>query len=239
MEIRNKVVLITGASAGIGLATARRFGQAGAKLALAARSTDRLETLAHEMQSQGIEAIALTTDLRDPAQIQQAISTTARHYGRIDILINNAGQAVAGTIADLDPDHFHQVIELNVYAPLHAMQAVIPIMRVHGGGIIINVSSMVSKMRIPGLAGYAATKSALNMMSDTARGELANDNIRVISVFPRLTSTDFQQHSLGSQETRRQQRAPHPSVPIDPPEHVAEKILLAAEHEPEEQYMDR
>lgn len=231
--------MITGASAGIGLATARRFAKAGAKLSLVARSTDALEALASELSGQGSEAIAVTADLRDLDQIKRAIETTAKRFGRIDILINNAGQAASGTIAQLEPDHFRQIIELNVMGPLHAMQAVVPIMREHGGGIVINISSMVSKMRIPGLAGYAATKSALNMLSDTARGELEGDNIRVISVFPRLTSTDFQQHSLGNQEQRRQQRAPHPSIPVDPPEHVAEKILFAAEHEPEEQYMDR
>lgn len=187
----------------------------------------------------GADAIAVTADLRDPAQIDRAIRTIARHYGHIDVLINNAGQAAAGTIAELDLDHFRQIVELNVFGPLLAMQAVIPIMREHGDGIIMNVSSMVSKMRIPGLAGYAATKSALNMLSDTARGELAEENIRVITAFPRMTATDFQRHSLGNQELRTRQRAPHPSIPVDSAEHVAEKTLFAAENEPEEQYMDR
>ena len=111
-------------------------------------------------------------------------------------------------------------------------------MRAHGGGIIINVSSMVSKMNLYGLAGYACTKSALNTISDTARDELAQDNIRVISIFPRMTATDFQQHSLGNRDLRRRQRS-NPNVPVDPPEHVAERILAAAINEPEEQYVDR
>jgi NAD(P)-dependent dehydrogenase (short-subunit alcohol dehydrogenase family) len=92
-------------------------------------------------------------------------------------------------------------------------------------------------MHIPGLSAYAATKVALNMLSDTARVELAPDNIRVISVLPRMTATRFRENSLGSSELRRQQRA-NPNVPVDSPEYVAEKILCAAIKEPEEQYMD-
>ena len=138
------------------------------------------------------------------------------------------------------PDHFRQIIDLNIFGPLIAMQAAIPVMRKQGGGIIINVSSMVSKMHIPGLAAYASTKSALNMLSDTARGELASDNIRVITVYPRMTATDFGRNSLGNRQMRQQQRASanRPEVVVDSPEFVAEKILLAVQNEPPEQFMD-
>jgi len=237
MEIRGKVVVVTGASAGIGLATARSFAREGARLALVARSTDALSKLAEELHGEGVEAIAVPADFRDPEQIRGVIAEIERQFGRIDILINNAGQAAAGTIADVSLDDFRQIVELNVYGPLIAMQEVIPIMRREGGGIIINVSSMVSKMHIPGLAAYAATKAALNMISDTARGELAADNIRVITVFPRLTATDFGTHSLGRQKLHSDQRSRY-SGPIDTPEHVAEIIVSAAVDEPEEQYMD-
>jgi NAD(P)-dependent dehydrogenase (short-subunit alcohol dehydrogenase family) len=130
-----------------------------------------------------------------------------QHYGRIDILINNAGQAAAGTVARVSRDSFLRNIELNVFGPLVALQAAVPLMRQGGGGLIINISSMVSKMHIPGLGAYAATKSALNMLSDTARGELAADNVRVITVYPRLTATDFGRNSLGDQRMRQSQRA--------------------------------
>jgi NADP-dependent 3-hydroxy acid dehydrogenase YdfG len=239
MEVRGKVVLITGASAGIGLATARRFGQAGAKLALVARSTDALEALARELAAQGIEAIACTADLRDCAQIQQAISDTVKHFGRIDILINNAGQSALGDVADVDLDYFRQIIDLNILGPVVAIQAAVPIMRKRGGGIIINVSSMVSKMRLHGIGAYAATKAALNMLSDTSRGELESDNIRVISIFPRVTRTDFHRNTLGGQPSDDWLDHLPPSVPVDSAEHVAQRILDAAINEPEEQYMDR
>jgi len=239
MELKDKVVLITGASAGIGLATARSLAAAGAKVVLAARSTDKLTQLADELQRDGHAALVVPTDMRNQAEVAQLVATAVQHYGQIDVLINNAGQAIAGTVAEVDVDQFQQVIELNVFGPIYAMQASVPQMRAQGGGIIINVSSMVSKMHIPGLGGYAATKAALNMLSDTARGELAPDNIRVITVYPRMTATDFGRNSLGNRPMREQQRGnAAPGMVIDSAEYVAEKILEAIQKEPAEQFMD-
>lgn len=182
---------ITGASAGIGLATVRSFAAAGAKLALVARSTDALNHLAKELQSQGIDAVALPADVSDPRQVERVIEETVRRFGRLDVVINNVGQAVVGKVADLNPDDFRKILDLNVLGPLVAMQSAIPVMREQGGGLIINISSVVSKMHIGGLGAYAATKAALNMISDTARDELASNQIRVITVYPRSTATDF------------------------------------------------
>jgi NADP-dependent 3-hydroxy acid dehydrogenase YdfG len=236
MDVRQKVVLITGASAGIGLATAHRFAAEGAKLAMVARSADKLAEVAEQVRGQGGEAIALPADVRDPAQVKTAVKETMRYFGRLDVLINNAGQAAAGTVASVSPDDFRQIIDLNVFGPLYAMQAAIPIMREQGGGIIVNVSSMVSKMHIPGLGAYAATKVALNMLSDTARGELEDDHISVVTVYPRMTATDFGRNSLGNRDMRRQQRQVAPTP--DSADFVAERILLAVKNEPSEQYMD-
>jgi short-subunit dehydrogenase len=239
MDIKGKVALITGASMGIGMSTARLFALNGARVALAARSTDKLQALADELHMQGFESFVVPTNMCVPAAVKKMVDDVCDHYGRIDILINNAGQAASGTIVEVSSADFHQVIELNVFGPLHAMQAAIPGMRQQGGGLIINISSMVSKMHIPGLGAYAATKSALNMLSDTARGELAADNIRVITVYPRLTSTDFGKNSLGNRQVHHQQRMSAPSaMQSDTPEWVAEKILLAAQNEPAEQFMD-
>jgi short-subunit dehydrogenase len=240
MDISGKVTIITGASAGIGLVTARRFAATGAKLALVARSADKLATLAEELRQQGHEAFPWAVDMRNPAAVKQMIEEVFQRYGRIDILINNAGQAAAGTVAEVNPDDYHQIIELNVFGPLYAIQAVVPKMRQGGGGLIINISSMVSKMRIPGLAAYASTKSALNMLSDTARVELAADNIRVVTVYPRLTATDFGKNSLGDSRVRQSQRAPRPeAMAADSPDLVAAKILEAAQKEPDDQFMDK
>jgi short-subunit dehydrogenase len=239
MDVYGKVVIITGASMGIGLSTARIFANAGSKVVLVARSSDKLQALAAELHSQGHDVLVLVTDMRDPAAVNQMINQACEHYGRIDILINNAGQACAGRVADVSPADFQKIIDLNVIGPLHAIQAAVPKMRQNGGGLIINISSMVSKMAIPGLGTYAATKTALNMLSDTARSELAPENIRVITVYPRMTSTDFGRNSIGNRETRQQQRSTGGSnIVVDTPEWVAEKILAAALNEPKEQFMD-
>lgn len=239
MDILGKVSIITGASGGIDLATARRFAAEGAKVVLAARSTDKLTAVAEEFRRQGHEALPVPTDMRNPVAVEQLIERTFQHYGRIDLLINNAGQSAAGTVAEMKVDDFRKILDLNVLGVLYAMQAVVPKMRQGGGGVIINVSSMVSKMHIPGLAAYAATKAALNMLTETARLELAPENIRVITVYPRMTATDFGKNSLGDLQVRQRQRAgASGSTVVDSPEFVAGKILEAVRKEPAEQYMD-
>ena len=134
MDVSDKVVVITGASAGIGLVTARRFASAGAKVVLVARSTDKLTALAEELRSQGHKALPITTDMRDKGAVTRMIEQALQHYGKIDILINNAGQAAAGAVAEVDSDDFRKILELNVFGALYAMQAVVPKMRKAGGG---------------------------------------------------------------------------------------------------------
>jgi short-subunit dehydrogenase len=240
MDIQDKVVIITGASQGIGLATAKLLASHGAKVVLAARSADLLEQAASELQQQGAEVLPVPTDMRDEAQIKHMVDLTLQRFGRVDVLINNAGQSVAGRIAELDLDDFRQIVELNLVGVISAIQAVLPAMRRQGGGMILNISSMTSKMNIPGLAGYASTKAALNLITQTARVELASENIRVITVLPRTTETNFGKNALGDQQMRQRQRsavAEHRIV-VDSPEYVAERILLAIQEEPAEQYMD-
>lgn len=240
MEIRDKVAIVTGASPGIGTATVMELARAGARLVLAARSADMLSRLAGSLNAEGHEAIAVPTDMRDPAQVQAMVQAARKKFARVDILINNAGQAAAGLVADVALSDFRQIIELNVYGPLLAMQAVIPLMKEAGGGVIVNISSMVSKLHIPGLGAYAATKAALNLLSETARYELENDMIKVITMFPRTTATDFGKNSIGNQGLRQRQRnAASGSVPVDLPEAVAKKIVEAITGELAEQYMDR
>lgn len=236
MDIPGKVVIITGASAGIGRATAKRFAAEGAKVVLAARTADKLTALAAELHNQHHEALAVPTDMRDKTEVINLIDKTVERFGRIDILINNAGQSAAGNVADVAPDHFRTIFLLNVFGPLYAIQAAVPKMRAKGGGLIINISSMVSRMNIPGLGAYAATKCALNMLSDTARVELESEKIRVITVYPRTTDTDFGKNALGNQQLRLFQRGSAPVV--DSADHVAGKILEAAQREPPEQFVE-
>jgi short-subunit dehydrogenase len=238
MDLKDKVILITGASMGIGEVTARQLIPYGPKLALAARSIDKLDALASDLQSRRTEALAIPTDLRDPDSIKAMVDATVSKFGRVDVLINNAGQAIAGTIADVNMADLRQIYELNIFAVIEAMQAVIPVMRQQGGGIIANVSSMTSRMNLPGLAGYASTKAALNLLTQTAHTELAPDNIRVLLVLPRLTATDSGKNSLGNRAMRSQQRGNAGERRGDPPELVADKIIQALVEERPEQFMD-
>jgi short-subunit dehydrogenase len=234
MDIAGKVVLITGASGGIGLSTARLFAQKGAKVALAARSTEKLQKIVAELP----DAIAIPTDMRDENAIEHMVEQTRQHYGRIDVLINNAGQGLHTPVEKMDIAQYRSVFELNVVGVIVAMQAVIPLMREQGGGLIINISSGTSKIpieRMRFVGPYASTKYALNALSLIARSELAQDNIRVGVVYPGVTATDFAQNSAnGPRETPNRPG----TMPVDSPEYVAEKILQAVNSEEAEVYAD-
>ena len=219
---------------GIGAATAREFVRAGAKVALAARSAAELEALAQELGA--ANAIAIPTDVTDCNAVDALIQKTLTHYGTIDILVNNAGVGLAGPVATVSADEFQQIFAINVLGPLYAIQAAVPHMRRPGGGLIINVSSMVSKLTIPTIGGYRATKMALNALSDNARIELARDNIRVITVLPGQTATDFFRNTISA--TDRSGRPPGRGTP-DTPELVARRIVAGARSEPREVFMSR
>jgi short-subunit dehydrogenase len=199
MEIKDKVIVITGASEGIGAATARYLGSLGAKIVLAARTTEKLEQVMNEIPG----AVSIQTDMTKPNDIANLLDKTVEHFGRIDVLINNAGRSITGPIETLDIEGYKAIFELNVIGPLRAMEHVIPIMRKQGGGMILNISSGVSKQYIPTLGGYASTKYALNAISLTARTELAPEHIVVCVMHPGLTSTEFGNHSVQSNNTAR------------------------------------
>lgn len=243
MDVQDKVVIITGASAGIGLATARLFAEHGAKVALAARSSDKLNALAEELRTQSAEVFVIPTDMRDQTAVRAMIDAVHTHFGRVDILINNAGQAVLAPVEQINVEQYQQIIELNLFGVLYAMQGVIPLMRAQGGGLILNISSSVSKMAIPNIGAYASTKYALNGLTLTARNELAPDNIRVCLMHPGRTATEFGKNALsdpGAGSTV--QPGGSTSAALQPPdtaEMVAAKILEAAHNEPVEQFMDQ
>ncbi len=239
MTISDRVAIVTGASAGIGRATAARLSASGARVALAARSASRLEELSSQLRRAGGQALVVPTDMRVPEQVTRMVEETFSHFGRLDILVNDAGQSLAGTVEEVSVEDYLSIVQLNLFGPLLAMQAAIPKMRRGEGGVIVNVSSMTSRMHIPALGTYASTKAALNVLSETARFELERDNIRVITVLPRMTDTDFGRNALGSPEIRRRQRSTGASsAPVDSAEFVAGRILWAIEQEPPELTME-
>lgn len=230
MEIKDKVVIITGASQGIGLATAKVLTEKGAKVVLAARSADALKELEKGLPG----SLAIPTDIRKSGDIDHLVSGTIERYGRIDILINNAGQGMYGPVETIDVEKYKEVVELNVYGPLRAMEAAIPHMRRQGGGMILNISSLVSKNYFPNLAAYASTKYALNALSLTARQELAKDNIVVSVMHPKMTATNFGKNAVGARPDFGDRPAP---PQVDTAEAVAEKIVQLIESEEAEAKM--
>jgi hypothetical protein len=187
-KLANKVVLITGASSGIGAAIARLFAHEGALVALSARSAGKLQTLA---SSVGSNAFSVPADITDPAQVRGMVETTVERFGRIDILVNNAGVGMYAPVATMQPEDFAQVVNTNWLGPVYAIQSAVPHMRKQGGGQIINVSSVAGKVAIPWMGAYCSTKFALNALSDALRLELARDRIQVISVCPGRIATPF------------------------------------------------
>lgn len=187
MNVSDKVVIVTGASSGIGAATARLLSQRGAQVVLAARRAERLRGLEAELP----RSLAVVADVSQPEQIERLVGATVERYGRVDVLVNNAGQGLHVPIEQITLEDYGAIMALNVYGPLLLMQAVLPHMRRQGGGTIVNISSGTTKIALPGVAAYASTKAALNMLSQVARAELAADNITVTLVYPYLTETEF------------------------------------------------
>ncbi len=193
MRIDKSVFVVTGASSGIGLATAKALAARGGKVALVARSGDVLDRLAAELP----DSVAIVADMTDFGSVRAAVARTLDHYGRIDGLVNNAGRSYAAAVADIEPEAFEEIFRLNVLGPIVAMQAVIPAMRAQGGGAIVNVNSGTAFMTIPGYSVYSASKRALLGFSLTARMELEKDGIVVGEVYPFVTATNFGRNRMG------------------------------------------
>lgn len=228
MDPRDRVVIITGASSGIGAATARCFAAAGAHLVLAARSQEALTQMAADLP----QALAVPTDVSDPEACTRLVERAVATYGQVDILINNAGIGLTGPVTRLARADLERVLAVDLLGPIWLTQAVVPVMRAGGRGQIINVSSVLAVQPLPFLGGYAAAKAALEQISNALRIELHGSGIAVTVVRPGTTRTDFNQRRLGRGRERR--RIAPPGVP---PEVVARTILRAARAEPRLAYV--
>ncbi len=192
-EILNKVVIITGASSGLGEATAKRLAASGAKLMLAARREDRLKELVAAIASSGGTATYLVTDVTDRAQVEALAKETLNTYGRIDVLVNNAGLMPLSPLDQLKVEEWDKMIDVNIKGVLYGIAAVLPMMRQQKSGHIINVSSVAGHKVFPGSAVYCATKFAVRAISEGLRlesnGEIRSTNISPGAVATELTST--------------------------------------------------
>jgi short-subunit dehydrogenase len=222
MQIKDRVFVVTGASSGIGLATAIALSERGGKVALLARNVDTLKKLSQQLPG----SLPVAADMTHFDHLRRAVRAVHEHYGRIDGLINNAGRSYAASIEEIDPALFDEIFHLNVLGPIVAMQAVIPTMRSQGGGSIVNINSGTSFMTIPQYSVYSASKRALLGFSLTARAELEKDRIVVSEIYPFITATNFGHNRMGKPV------AGGPSANYadgDKPEFVAGLVLQAIE----------
>ena len=192
-EIQNKVVIITGASSGLGEATAKRLAASGAKLMLGARREDRLKELVAAIAQTGGTANYLVTDVTDRAQVEALAKQTLSTYGRIDVLINNAGLMPLSPLDQIKVEEWDQMIDVNIKGVLYGIAAVLPTMRQQKSGHIINLSSVAGHKVFPGAAVYCATKYAVRAISEGLRlesnGEIRSTNISPGAIATELTST--------------------------------------------------
>lgn len=224
MNVKDRVIIVTGASSGIGLATARLLAGQGAKLALVARSKDKLDKLSREL----VGSIAVPADMARVDEIKAMVKRTVEHFGHVDVLVNNAGQGYDSAVENIDVGVFRRIFELDVVGPVVAMQQVIPLMRKQGGGAIVNVSSGTSLMTLPNMSPYSSIKGALAMISLTAREELKDNGIVVSVVYPYVTLTNFEKNTIKDPSLLahglEEGELPHPP---DTAEYMAQKMLEA------------
>jgi NADP-dependent 3-hydroxy acid dehydrogenase YdfG len=189
-----RVAVITGASSGIGEATALACAEAGAAVSLAARRTDRIEALAERIRSAGGTALAIETDVSDEAQANAFVRRTHEELGRLDVLVNNAGVMLLGPIEDAPTEEWRRMIDANVYGVLYCTHAAFPLMREQGGGTIVNVSSVAGRVARLGSGVYNLTKFGVGAFSESLRQELASRHVRVSLVEPGAVATELTDH---------------------------------------------
>jgi len=201
-RLKDRIALVTGASSGIGEATALALAEQGAKVAIAARRKDRLDQLAAKLSGLGAEPLVLAADLASEAEAQRIVEETQAHYGRLDILVNNAGVMYLEPVAEADLGRWRHMLELNVLSMIASTQAVLAGMRARREGHIVNISSVAGRVANPNAAAYAATKFGVVGFSESLRREVYKDNIRVSVIEPGMVDTELRDH-VGHEASRR------------------------------------
>jgi NADP-dependent 3-hydroxy acid dehydrogenase YdfG len=195
IDLSDRVVAVTGASSGIGEATALACAKAGAAVALAARRRDRIDALAERIQNEGGRAIAMQTDVGEEDQARAFIERTNDELGRIDVLVNNAGVMLLGPILDAPTDEWRRMIHANVYGVLYCSHAALPLMAKQGGGQIVNVSSVAGRIAREGSGVYNLTKHGIGAFSESLRQEGVRYGVRVTLIEPGAVATELPGHN--------------------------------------------
>jgi len=199
MEMDGKVVVVTGASMGIGEAIAKVFADEGARVVLLSRDASRAEAARHRVGHTD-RTLAMACDVRNREEIDRALALTLHHFDRVDVWVNNAGVGIRDSVADMTPEAYRELFETNFFATIACLQAVAPAMREAGGGSIVNISSVAGHIPVPFMAIYSASKFAVNAIGKGARLELKRDNINVLTVCPGYVSTDFGAHVVANRQ---------------------------------------
>lgn len=225
--LENQVAIVTGASSGIGEATALALAAAGAKVTLAARRKDRLGNVKKKIAAAGGAALLIQTDVSVRAQVEAMVARTQKKWGRIDILVNNAGVMLLSFMDKLKVEEWERMIDLNLKGVLYGMAAVLPIMHQQRRGHIINISSDADRKVFPGSAVYSATKAAVTWLSEGLRFELAWEKmpIRVTSISAGAVTTELAKH-ITDKDIFEVFRS-HPPIEFMKAEDVARAVLFA------------
>jgi NADP-dependent 3-hydroxy acid dehydrogenase YdfG len=226
-DLSGKVAAITGASSGIGEATAETLARAGAAVSLAARRTDRIDALAEKINGAGGSAIAIETDVGDEQQANAFVNRTNEELGQLDILVNNAGVMLLGPVVAADTSEWRRMIDVNLLGLLYCTHAALPIMGAQGSGHIVNVSSVAGRFANFGSAVYNLTKFGVNAFSEALRQEVTPANVIVTVIEPGFVATELQGHNthplvLDAMEQMRKDIG----EPLEPSD-IAEAILYA------------
>jgi short-subunit dehydrogenase len=202
MDLAGRIVVVTGASMGIGEAIAKIFVDHGASVVMLSRDAGRVEA-ARGRVGHGERTLAMACDLRHREDVDRVIGLTLHHFKRIDVWVNNAGHGLLDSVAQMDMAACREMFDTNFFGAVGAMQAVIPLMRQQGGGMIINISSVAGHIPVPFHAAYSATKFALNAIGKAAGVELKKDGIHVLTVCPGRVRTPFGENAVHGAEVRQ------------------------------------
>lgn len=203
MRIDGRTAIVTGASSGIGRATAMALARRHANVVLAARNVDKLEAVADEMSGPSNAVLIVPTDVTDRLSVEALVRKTTEEFDAIDILVNNAGVGLYAPIAGGSLDNMHHVFNVNYWGAIHCIQAVVPYMLSQHRGHIANVSSIAGKVSPAYMGTYAATKFALTAASDALRAELSGTGVGVSTIYPGMTETSFTESMIQEVEVPR------------------------------------
>ena len=229
-RITGKVVAVTGASSGLGEATARVLGERGAKVVLGARRVAQLDEIAAELRDRGGQAIACATDVARRDDLERLVGTAVSEFGRLDVLVSNAGISKIGPMSDLDVEGWSAMIDINLTGVLHGIAAALPVFRRQGNGHFVTTVSTAGLKIVPNMGVYAATKNAVRTVLEGLRQESTDGVVRTTAVSPGFVNTDLDS-SIDNTSVREEIRRNMDAFGI-PPEAVAEAIAFAVDQPP-------